>query len=237
MCRVGRVSGSCQQDSCERTLGPGGSLQGRRGQWLTVAPPLSHSLSALGLSVEGLLSRGAIWALPVRAWAVPGALSLPRSMWNFTRNFPSSRGPLGLKHTLDSFPGCRTRGSVPLGSSSTSPQLSALPLRSAVFSLPSRLTCPFSLEAVRLHFLKERMPKGTVNAPVWHLLTKQISGSGPLLEESQDGNLPFWERGVNVGAGWCSCFPLLTQDSFWTMRVTSPGSHLRPTHRWPAGRT
>ena len=94
-------------------LGPGGSLQGRRGQRLTVARPLSHCLSALGLSVEGLLSRGAIWALPVRAWAVADALSLPRSTWNFTRNFPSSRRPLGLKHTLGRFPGRRTRGPVP----------------------------------------------------------------------------------------------------------------------------
>ena len=77
-----------------------------------------------------------------------------------------------------------------------SPQSSVLSLVSAVPLPPSRIICPFSVEAVRLLFLKERMPGaqgaalGTAQAPVWHLLTKQISGSGPLLEESQDGNLP-----------------------------------------------
>lgn len=241
-CRVGWVLGSCQQAGCERTLGPGGSPQGRRGQQLTTAPPVSHCLSALGLSIKGLLSRGAIWALPARAWAVPGALSLPRSTWNFLWNSTSPRA-LGLEHMRRPVSlGAGLGAHSPLGSSAICPQSSVLSLVSAVPLPPSRIICPFSLEAVRLLFLKERMP-GAQGAALGTAQARVASAhQADLRVRAPPGGVPrwqpaVWERGENVGAGWSSCFPLLAQDSFWTVWVTSHGSHLCPTHRWSAGRT
>lgn len=160
--------------------GPWFVSQGRHGQRLTVAL-LSHCLYALGLSVKGSCPVGPVWALPVRAWAVPGALSLPRSTWNFPWTFTSSRGPLGLKHTLE--------GQFPwvLDSGFTAPL--SVPQAAVHGHLDCRwchLCSSFLLSNLPLlsgnyqrFFLEGKDTPRAQLTPTWHLLTKQISGSGP----------------------------------------------------------
>ena len=143
---------------------------------------------------------------------------MPRSTWNFPWTFTSSRGPLGLKHTLEGqFPWVQDSGfTAPLSVPQAHGHLDCHWCYLCSSFLLSNL--PLLSGNYQRFFSEGKDAPRAQLTPVWHLLTKQISGSG----------LPFWGPGMNVGAGRSSCFPLLTQDSFWTLRVTSPGSHPVP---------
>lgn len=152
---------------------------------------------------------------------------MPRATWNFPWTFTSSRGPLGLKHTLEGqFPWVQDSGftaplSVPQAHGHldchwcylcSSFLLSNLPLLSGNYQ----------------RFFSEG--KGAPRAqltPVWHLLTKQVSGSGPAI-------LGAW----NECGGWSVfLFPSSHPGQLLDSAGHVPRSHPRPTHRCSAGRT
>lgn len=224
----------------ERTLGPGGSPQGR-------AAAAHHGLLcptaclALGLSIKGLLSRGPSGhCLPGPAlFLALSACQGPRGTFCGTLQAPEPSAwntcacllPLGA-----GLPGALT---VP-SASAICPQSSVLSLVSAV-PLPPRIICPFS-RSCQTSFLKERMPGAQGAALGTAQASCGICSPADLRVRAPPGGVPrwqpaVWERGENVGAGWSSCCFRFAQDSFWTVWVTSYGSHLCPTHRWSAGRT
>lgn len=210
------------------------SLQSRHGQRLTVAL-LSHCLYALGLSVKGSWGQSGHCLSGPGLFLVLSACQGPRGTFHGPLQAPEA---LGLKHTLEGqFPWVQdSRFTAPLSSSGSSPRSSGLSLVSPVFFLPSKSSAPSLWKLSEVFFGRKGHPKGTANARLASANQADLWVRA-LLVESQDGNLVFWELGVNVGAGQSSCFPLLTQDSFWAVLVTSPRSHLRPTHRCSAGRT
>ena len=106
---------------------------------------------------------------------------MPRATWNFPWTFTSSRGPLGLKHTLE--------GQFPLVQDSGFTAPLSVPQAHGHLDCHWCYLCPsFLLSNLPLlsgnyqRFFSEGKdaPRAQLT-PVWHLLTKQVSGSGPAI--------------------------------------------------------